>query len=153
MLSEAEPGPSTTTSSKRPTRKSATNFKRRMQEGLLNSKHSLSDSSDEDEYVPKAKQRKLSHSSNGRKRINSDSDRSSICEDALKYRERRDRNNLSSKKSRQKRKAQQEEMKIQLQKLEEENHRLKNLAEKLAKALQNVNTFWKEHLKSMNKKK
>lgn len=122
-----------------------------MQDGLLNTKTSNYDSSsDEEYYVPKTKLRKTSHSSNSRKRLHSDSDRSSISEDALKYRERRDKNNISSKRSRQKRKVEQELMKKKLNELEVENRKLKRRAEGLQATLQRVHLAWKEYLKKIN---
>jgi len=151
-LVEPTPGPSTITCSGRPARKSATKFKRLLEEGLLDSTlDSHSNSTDEDVSPPKNKRRRTSSSSSSRRRLNSESDQSSICDNVMKYRERRDRNNESSKRSRQKRKMQQELKKMELSELEAENKRLKRTSDKLAAALAKVHAAWKDYLIKMKK--
>ncbi|KAG8320706.1 hypothetical protein J6590_062597 [Homalodisca vitripennis] len=150
------PSPSPSCSSGRPARKSATKFKRLLEEGLLDSTlDSGSVSSEDEDVAPKSKRRRSISSTSSRKRLNSDSDLSSvgtgIIENSAKYRERRDRNNLSSKRSRQKRKMQQEQKQLELKDLEHQNRKLRRKADALAVVLDKVHKAWKEYLKSMKK--
>ncbi|XP_054279722.1 uncharacterized protein LOC128997917 [Macrosteles quadrilineatus] len=141
--------PSTSAGSpaKRPARQSATRFNKMIEEGFLSSVvDSPPASSDEEDDEPKHKRRRTTSTTSSRRRLNSDSDQSSVSEDAMKYRERRDRNNLSSKRSRMKRKmhlvSKQKELKI----LEEKNARLREKVEQLESVLSRVQVVWTDHL-------
>lgn len=153
LSSETVPGASSLlTSTGRPRRESATRFNKRLEQGYLTSMlDSNSVSSDDENSNPtiKSKRRRTISSSN-RSRLNSESDQSIVC-DSLRYRERRDRNNVSSKKSRQKRKESLEMKTYELKDLEEENLRLKNKAAKLASVLEMVHNAWKEYLSTLKK--
>uniref|UniRef100_A0A1B6MCX7 BZIP domain-containing protein n=2 Tax=Graphocephala atropunctata TaxID=36148 RepID=A0A1B6MCX7_9HEMI len=139
------PSPSPSCSSGRPARRSATKFKRLLEEGLLDT----GSMSAEDEDT----ERRSISSTSSRKRLHSDSDMSSVGvgENSTRYRERRDRNNLSSKRSRQKRKQQQEQKKVELTDLEDRNKRLRRKADQLAAVLDRVHKAWKEYLEKMKK--
>lgn len=147
------PGPSSLlTSTGRPRRESATRFNKRLEQGYLTSRldsNSVSSDDENSNQTIKSKRRRTLSSSN-RSRLNSESDQSTVC-DSSRYRERRDRNNVSSKKSRQKRKESLEMKTYELKDLEEENLRLKNKAAKLASVLEMVHKGWKEYLSSIKK--
>lgn len=146
-------GPSSLlTSTGRPRRESATRFNKRLEQGYLTSRldsNSVSSDDENSNQTIKSKRRRTLSSSN-RSRLNSESDQSTLC-DSSRYRERRDRNNVSSKKSRQKRKESLEMKTYELKDLEEENLRLKNKAAKLASVLEMVHKAWKEYLSSIQK--
>lgn len=150
---ENVPGPSSLlTSSGRPRRESATRFNKRLEQGYLTSRldsNSISSDEENSNHTINIKRRRTLSSSN-RSRLNSESDQSVICH-SLRYRERRDRNNVSSKKSRQKRKESLEMKMYELKDLEEENLRLKTRAAELASVLETVHNTWKEYLSSVKK--
>lgn len=145
---EDKPLPSTsgTSPSERPVQKSATRFKRMMEEGLLSPVEDSQSASSDNEYdTIIIKQRRTTSTTSSRRRLNSDSDPFSVGKDD-KYRERRDRNNLSSKRSRQKKKMLLQMKQKELKELEHKNAKLRFKAEELESLLTQVKAMWADHL-------
>lgn len=129
--------------SSRPRRQSASRFNQRLEQGLY---EDVPPTSDDEDFSPTGKRRRTTSSSSSRRHTNYDSDISSVAESYQKYRERRDRNNVSSKLSRQKRKVTQQKKVVELKYLERDNLRLKRKEEQLSSVLERVNNALKEYL-------
>lgn len=126
--------------SSRPRRESASRFNHRLEQGLYDD---VPAASDDEDFSPTGKRRRTISSSSSRRHTNYDSD---VTDSYQKYRERRDRNNVSSKLSRQKRKMAQQEKILEMKRLEKDNLRLKKKDEELALILERANKALKVYL-------